>query len=208
MSFTDKLKGELNMESKLNSGQEFIDLMGQRRSFARLEEPAPDKELLDSVFLSSLRVPDHMHLRPWRFLVIGGDDRNHLGDLFVKDCLLKDPGADIEACESARKKALRAPLIVVGIASYTEHPKVPEIEQSLATGCVLNNIGLAVYSCGYGSVWRTGAYAVSPTVIEGLGLSSNEEILGFIYIGTPVKASRPQRPIEKDAFFTSWPVKE
>jgi nitroreductase len=105
MSFTDKSEGELNMESKLNSGQEFIDLIGQRRSFARLEEPAPDKELLDSVFLSSLRVPDHMHLRPWRFLVIGGDDRNHLGDLFVKDCLLKDPGADIEACESARKKS-------------------------------------------------------------------------------------------------------
>ena len=197
----------MDMDSNANPGKNFIEIMGQRRSFPRLEEPAPDKELLDNIFLSSLRVPDHMHLRPWRFLIIGGDDRNYLGDLFVKDCLQKDPNAGEEACESARKKAFRAPLIVVGIAHYTDHPKVPEIEQALATGCVLNNIGLAIYSCGYGSVWRTGPYAVSSSVSEGLGLNSNEEILGFLYIGTPMKADRPMKAIKKDDFFKYWPAK-
>ena len=195
------------MDSKANPGKNFIEMMGQRRSFPRLEEPAPDKELLDNIFSSSLRVPDHMHLRPWRFLIIEDDDRKYLGDLFVKDCLQKDPDADEEACESAKKKALRAPLIVVGIARYTEHPKVPKIEQSLAVGCVLNNIGLAIYSCGYGSVWRTGPYAVSSSVTEGLGLNSNEEILGFLYIGTPVKADRLMKPIKKDEFFKYWRAK-
>jgi nitroreductase len=195
------------MDSKANPGKNFIEMMGQRRSFPRLEEPAPDKELLDNIFSSSLRVPDHMHLRPWRFLIIEDDDRKYLGDLFVKDCLQKDPDADEEACESAKKKALRAPLIVVGIARYTEHPKVPKIEQSLAVGCVLNNIGLAIYSCGYGSVWRTGPYTVSSSVTEGLGLNSNEEILGFLYIGTPVKADRLMKPIKKDEFFKYWPAK-
>ena len=207
MSFDYKSRGELSMQPNGDSGKDFIELMGQRRSFPRLEKPAPDKELLDNIFLSSLRVPDHMHLKPWRFLVIEGDDRNHLGELFVKDCLQKKPDAGREFYESARKKALRAPLIVVGIASYTEHSKVPRIEQSLAAGCVLNNIGLAVYSCGYGSVWRTGAYAVSPTVKKGLGLGPNEEILGFIYIGTPMQADRPLKSIEKDTYFSSWPVK-
>lgn len=195
------------MDSKANPGKNFIEMMGQRRSFPRLEEPAPDKELLDNIFSSSLRVPDHMHLRPWRFLIIEDDDRKYLGDLFVKDCLQKDPDADEEACESAKKKALRAPLIVVGIARYTEHPKVPKTEQSLAVGCVLNNIGLAIYSCGYGSVWRTGPYTVSSSVTEGLGLNSNEEILGFLYIGTPVKADRLMKPIKKDEFFKYWPAK-
>ena len=111
------------MEPNGDSGKDFIELMGQRRSFPRLEKPAPDKELLDNIFLSSLRVPDHMHLKPWRFLVIEGDDRNQLGELFVKDCLQKDHDAGKEFCESARKKALRAPLIVVGIAIVVLGPK-------------------------------------------------------------------------------------
>ena len=195
------------MSTNTNFGDSFIKLMGQRRSFPRLEEPAPDKDLLDLIFSSSLRVPDHMHLRPWRFLVIEGNNRRHLGDLFVKDCLQKDPHAGADVREGSRKKAMRAPLIVVGIASYKAHSKVPQLEQSLATGCVLNNIGLAIYSCGFGSVWRTGAYATSSVVREGLGLTASEEILGFIYIGTPCKADRSLKPIEKDAFFQSWPAK-
>jgi nitroreductase len=90
--------------------------------------------------------------------------------------------------EGAKKKAYRAPLIVVGITSYKSHDKVPEIEQALATGGVLNNIGMAIYAHGFGSVWRTGGYASSSVVREGLGVASTEEIVGYLYIGTPANA--------------------
>ena len=42
---------------------------------------------------------------------------------------------------------------------------------------------------------------------RGLGLNSNEEILGFLYIGTPMKADRPMKVVKKDDFFKYWPAK-
>lgn len=67
-------------------GEQVTQLIGERRSHPRLEEPAPDLEILETIFSASLRAPDHMHLRPWRFLTISGDDRKDLGKLFVDHC--------------------------------------------------------------------------------------------------------------------------
>jgi nitroreductase len=196
------------MSSDKKIGDCLVHEMSQRRSFPRLESPAPSEALMNSIFTAALRAPDHMHLRPWRFLVISGSDRQFLGDLFAKDCLENNPHANLETIESARQKASRAPLIVVGIASYKDHQRVPKIEQTIATGCVLSNIGLAVYASGYGSVWRTGPYATSATVRQGLGVDSGEDILGYIYIGTPTKVDRPVKVLDKNDFFSQWPAKK
>jgi nitroreductase len=186
-------------------GKQVTQLIGERRSHPRLEEPAPDVEILDSIFSASLRAPDHMHLRPWRFLTISGDDRKHLGELFVSHGKDSNPHAQQKEVDSAYAKAFRAPLIVVGIASYKSHPKVPDVEQAIATGGVMNNIGLAAYAHGFGSVWRTGAYAVSQVIKQGLGLIENEEIIGFLYLGTPTNRDRHIRPLVASDFFSAWP---
>ena len=186
-------------------GKQVTQLIGERRSHPRLEEPAPDFEVLDSIFSASLRAPDHMHLRPWRFLTISGDDRKHLGELFVSHYKDSNPNALQNEVDSAYAKAFRAPLIVVGIASYKSHPKVPDIEQAIATGGVMNNIGLAAYAHGFGSVWRTGAHAVSQVIKQGLGLIENEEIIGFLYLGTPTNRERHIRPLVASDFFSAWP---
>jgi len=196
------------MTTENRQGDEFVELMRQRRSHPRVEEPAPTDDLMQVIFAASLRAPDHMHLRPWRFLVIRGDDRQYLGDLFVQDCQERNGNADPTTLEDVKKKAYRAPLIVVGITSYKSHDKVPEIEQALATGGVLNNIGMAIYAHGFGSVWRTGGYASSSIVKEGLGVSSTEEIVGYLYIGTPTNANRPLKPIETSDFIMAWPNKK
>ena len=196
------------MTTENRQGDEFVELMSQRRSHPRVEEPAPTDALMQVIFAASLRAPDHMHLRPWRFLVIRGDDRQYLADLFVKDCQERNGNADPTTLEDVKKKAYRAPLIVVGITSYKSHDKVPEIEQALATGGVLNNIGMAIYAHGFGSVWRTGGYASSSIVKEGLGVSSTEEIVGYLYIGTPTNANRPLKPIETSDFIMAWPNKK
>jgi len=171
-----------------NQGEEFVELMSQRRSHPRVEEPAPSDDLMQDIFAASLRAPDHMHLRPWRFLVIRGDDRQYLADLFVKDCQERNRDADPATL-------------------YKSHDKVPEIEQALATGGVLNNIGMAIFAHGFGSVWRTGGYASSSVVKQGLGVASTEEIVGYLYIGTPANANRPLKPIETSDFIMAWPNK-
>jgi len=187
------------------TGEQVTQLIGDRRSHPRLEGPAPDLEVLESIFSASLRAPDHMHLRPWRFLTISGDDRKNLGELFVDHCKDSNPSAEQKEVDGAYAKAFRAPLIVVGIAAYKSHPKVPDIEQAIATGGVMNNIGLAAYAHGFGSVWRTGAYAASQVIKLGLGLVESEEIIGFLYVGTPANRDRHVRPLAADDFFSVWP---
>ena len=84
------------MDINKQSGEQIVALMAQRRSHPRLEDPAPSDELMHSIFTASLRAPDHMHLRPWRFLTIAGSDREFLGDLFAKDLSLRIPNADCD----------------------------------------------------------------------------------------------------------------
>ncbi|MFL3646756.1 MAG: nitroreductase family protein [Cellvibrionales bacterium] len=193
------------MQQHLKAAPDSVAQMAQRRSYPRLQEPAPSGEVLNSILQAGLRSPDHMHLRPWRFLSISGDDRKHLGDLFVNHIVTEQEDASPEIQAQAHSKAFRAPLILVGVAAYKEHPKVPKIEQAVSTGGVLNNIGLAAYHCGFGAVWRTGPYAYSDIVKAGLGIDEHEDIIGYLYLGTPPSWDRKMTPVEVDDFVVTWP---
>ena len=182
-----------------------IDLIQQRNSFPRLLEPAPDQNTLLRLFEASLNVPDHLHMRPWRFLSIRGDDRVKLGKVFAEVEQANKPNSSQEELSKKESKALRAPLIVIGICSYTEHEKVPEIEQQLSTGCVLHNLGLALYSLNFASVWRTGSFAFDKRIHEALDLKNNESIMGFLYIGTANNQPKAQRALNVNDYLTSWP---
>ncbi len=54
---------------------ELMQALHTRTSSARLEDPAPDEEQLDAIYKAAMRAPDHAWIRPWRFLVVKGDDR-------------------------------------------------------------------------------------------------------------------------------------
>ena len=182
-----------------------ITLMAERRSFPRLQDPGPTEQELEAILQAASRAPDHMRLRPWRFLIIQNADRSALGDLFAEHTMASNPNASPELLLKEKNKAFRAPIILVGIASVTEHPKVPNSEQILSAGCVLGNVGLASYAIGFGAVWRTGVYAYSDLVRDGLGILENEEIIGFLYIGTPVSRDRPLSKISLDDHVKHWP---
>jgi len=173
-----------------------------RSSEPRLEAPAPDRSTLEQAFACAARAPDHALLRPWRYLVIEGEGLSQLGDLFASTC---PNNADEQEIEKLRRAPLRAPMIIVGIACPSEHPKVPEIEQVLSAGAGMSFLELALQEAGYGVMWRTGAIAYHPAVKEGLGLAENESIIGFLYTGT-VASEKPRvpRPGVED-FVSDWP---
>lgn len=193
------------MQDKTPTAPDALAFMRQRRSYPRLQEPAPTGDVLESIFAAALCAPDHMRLRPWRFLTIEGDQRDSLGGLFAAHEHAKDSCASELILQQAHQKALRAPLIIVGIAAYRKHPKVPPIEQALAAGGVLNNMGLAAYCSGFGAVWRTGSYAYSKIVKAGLRVASHEDIIGYLYVGTPPTWDRQASAIEVDDYVHAWP---
>ncbi len=182
-----------------------IDLLLKRVSVPRLKEPAPTAEQLDVMLRAALRAPDHGQIRPWRFLTIEGEARNKLGELFVQGLLSTTPDASIEEIEKTRGLPLRAPLLLVVIATLTEDLKVPAHEQLLAAGCAAHGILLAAHAQGIGAVWRTGAVAEMPEVSAGLGLQDNEQIISYMYLGTPINSLRNPPQLDPALFLQAWP---
>ena len=130
------------------------------------------------MFRAGLRAPDHGQLHPWRFLIIEGDARHKLGELFAAALRERDAGAAEEALQKARNMPLRAPMLVLVIASVKPHPKVPG---RAAAGCRLRGSWPAARGAwGIGAVWRTGEFSYDPRVLEGLGLTEQERLLGFL----------------------------
>ena len=184
---------------------EISKLLKTRCSEPRLEAPAPDAEALHRLFACALNAPDHALLRPTRFVVIEGEHREELGRIW-RDAVARDnPQATQEQLQRAGTLPLRAPMLIAGISSHREHPKVPAIEQSLSTGVALGYLLLALQAEGYGGMWRTGDMAYHPSIHRALGLDENESVVGLLYVGTPSsRRSAPSRP-DPAAHFSYWP---
>ncbi|RPW88762.1 nitroreductase family protein, partial [Pseudomonas aeruginosa] len=72
---------------------EALDALLTRVSHARLSDPAPSPEQLDRLFRVALRAPDHGQLRPWRFILVEGEGRRALGDLYARALASRQPDA-------------------------------------------------------------------------------------------------------------------
>lgn len=182
-----------------------LELLLQRVSVPRLKEPAPTAAQLDIMLRAGLRAPDHGQIRPWRFLTIQGDDRHALGELFVQGLLSSSPDATAEQIEKTRGLPLRAPLILIVVGVLHENLAVPCHEQLLAAGCAAHGILLAAHAQGVGAVWRTGAMAEIDLVKQGLGLQAHEQIVGYIYMGTPINSLRHPPAVDPAPLLRAWP---
>ena len=184
-----------------------VKVLQERVSMTKLEAPAPDVATLTEVFKAAIRAADHGKLQPWRFLVIEGDGLGKLSDVFVAASLKNNPDASPAVIDKSRNMPRRAPMIIVAIADCKEHPSIPKIEQLLACGAATQNLLNAFFALGYGAVWRTGDMAYSPFVKHELGLGELEEIVGYIYVGTPAKEFHKPDDVDVNAFFQVWPAK-
>ena len=98
----------------------------------------------------------------------------------------------------------RAPMIIVLITTIKKHPKVPDIEQLLSTAAAAQNILLTLNALNYGGIWRTGTFALNDKIGKYFNLSKNQEILGYLYIGTPEEESKKVPDIDINQFITKW----
>lgn len=181
-----------------------ITLLTTRYSSSRLTEPAPAGEALELIKQAALKVPDHGGLKPWRFVIFQGKKAlAKLGDIFAEAALEEDPSIANELLERARQLPLRAPMVIACIAKCTEHVKVPLQEQVQSAACSVMAMQQAAFAQGFGGIWRTGAYAQYEFVKQALGLGEDDEIVGYLYLGT-CAGEAPQRAIPDTAEFFSY----
>ena len=184
-----------------------LDNLHQRASIPAkyLTEPAPAGEHLQAILNAAMTAPDHGALRPWQFIFVEGEARNTLGDVFAEALTKRDPAAPPEQIERQRDKPMRSPLLIVVVAKISaNHPKVPEFEQLLSAGAAAEHMQLAAQALGYGSVWVTGPNATDTHVKASLGIAEQDQIVGFLHMGTAsIAAPAVNRPTPEQ-FVVHW----
>lgn len=164
-----------------------LDTVLSRTSALELSGPEPDCGMIQRLIAAADRAPDHGSLRPWRITVVLGDERRVLGDLIAEAARRRSPGLGDDALERERRKALRAPLVMIVAAKIEEGIKVPEIEQVMATAAAVQNMWIVAHAMGLGAMWKTGHLTTDSQFKAAIGLAPGDHIVAFLYVGHPVR---------------------
>ena len=162
----------------------------ERNSPRQLIEPHPNPEQMKLVYEAALRAPDHGWIRPTRFIEVSGEGLEKLSNIFEQFAQKHLQDVSDEVLEKYRQAPFRAPMIVILVSSIKEHPKVPALEQMFSTAAAGQNILLALNALGFGGIWRTGKFALNKEIGSFLELDDNQEVLGYLYIGTPIGVNK------------------
>ncbi|NNC48726.1 MAG: nitroreductase [Sphingomonas sp.] len=165
--------------------------------------PGPNEDELSAILALAARTPDHGKLVPYRFVIVGDDQREALADLFAAAVRDVDPEVRQAKLEKVCAKAHYAPSLVVLISSPIRDHKIPVWEQELAAGAVGMNLLHAAHAYDYVGAWITGDQAYAPAVTEAF-CKDGERIAGYFFLGSPsadlVERERP----DMDAIVTRW----
>lgn len=155
-----------------------LDSMASRRSVSKVGPETPSDDELADLLAAVTPVADHKALRPWRLIILRGDDRMRLAEaLDAASGEVREPG-------EYNTKPFRAELLIAVVASPKPHPKVPEWEQRATAAGAGHLLELALWQAGWGVMWRTGLFANAPQVRAAHGLTDQEFLMGWLYVGS------------------------
>lgn len=179
-----------------------LQFLLQRQSCATLGEPAPGADALRLIVQAALRGPDHLRLRPYTFIVAAGEGLNRLGAIMQRAAVAAGKPDDV--VRRAPNMPRRAPMVIIVVASPKPHDLVPVFDQQLAAGCTVMTMQMAAQALGFGGIWRSGWFMYDRGLHRDLGLADDEQIVGFLYLGTPQRGLPPVPVVENTDEYIRW----
>ncbi|NMP32373.1 nitroreductase [Thalassotalea sp. M1531] len=163
-----------------------IDFLLNRQSNPNLTAPAPNKDELSTILQAAMSVPDHGAIMPFQITVVDEQAREKLSEIYVNSAVIR--AEDEVKLAKVKKMPYRSPMMLIVSTQYQQHPKVPKQEQLITAGCAVHVMQMACVALGYNGMWRTGDMAYCDVVKQGLNINPEEDIVGFLYIGTESKS--------------------
>ncbi len=179
---------------------ETLEAISSRRSVGKVRAERPPRELIQRLLEAAVQAPNHHLTQPWRFFVLAGKAREEMGKMMATTLRRKLPDLDSnqskELLDRELQKPLRAPVLIVVAAKKSDNPKAIPIEDLEATAAAVENLLLAAHDQGLGARWRTGDSAYDPEVKQFFGLTEEDHLVGFVYVGYPDQPAQPRdRPL-------------
>ena len=170
----------------LNDLTSTLSLLETRRSGKprELVGPGPTPAELERILSIAARVPDHGTLQPWRFVIVGSDQRDALAGLLLGALAHDLPDSGPAHREKEVNFAHYPGQLIILISAPTPNHKIPVCEQELSVGAAGMNLLLGAHALGFVAGWVTGWRAYSQRV-RAVFCEPGERIAGFIFIGKP-----------------------
>lgn len=164
--------------------------------------PGPDAAQLRRILAAAMRVPDHGKLAPWRFVVVGADQRDAFADLLHRAYREGRPEPGRQEIASIEEFARQAPALVVVISAADRSSAIPAWEQELSAGAACMNLLNAAHAEGFVGGWLTGWASYSDTVRA--AFAPEGRIAGFIFLGTPGRELQERPRPDYGAVVSDW----
>lgn len=192
---------EFGQTLSVEAAPEVVAFLAKRRSASAmtLTAPGPDDGQLAEILRIAARVPDHGKLAPWRFIVLKGEAKDAFAERIAA---LADSQVNPTKATAALRKLTRPPVCVAVISRHIPG-EIPEWEQRQSASAVCHQMLLAAAALGWGANWITDWYSYDPRATALLGLSDDEQVAGYLYLGTTTE--QPQERARPDvAAITSY----
>ena len=176
-----------------SAGQDLLHLLGQRFSTGPkyLAAPGPTMEAWMRAARVAERAPDHGTLRPFRFVIVGDDQRPALSELFAQGAL--ERGQPPDDVEKARARAFNGPGLAALVARIRpDVPDVPLHEQWMCVGAALMNFLNALHVMGFAAKTLSGL-SVSDKAIKVAFCGADETLACWIVAGRPRQPAQPRQ---------------
>lgn len=182
-----------------------LEAMATRRSVSTVGPKTPSDAEIADLLAAVTRVADHKALRPWRLILLRGDDRATLARAL--------DAAEGKSSKSGKgtTKPFRAELLIAVVASPRKHSSVPKWEQIATAAGAAHLLELALWRAGWGVFWRTGSNTNADPVRAAHGLAKNEKLLGWLYVGDISESHRARLarskkpPLDPSRFLGTMP---
>ena len=164
--------------------------------------PGPDAAQLERILGAAIRVPDHGKLAPWRFVVVGADQRDAFAALLQRAYRATKPEPGRLELQAIADFARQAPTLIVALSLPAHASHIPLWEQELSAGAACMNLLWAAHAEGFVGGWLTGWAAYSDVVRN--AFAPEGRIAGFMFIGTPGRALEERPRPDPEAVISHW----
>ncbi len=193
---------KVNIVDKPYKQDVITEFLLSRHSSHHLAIPAPDEKQLDIILRAAMRAPDFQYMRPFRFLVAKGGGLIRLGELFAQSAKVMNKPEQV--IERVRKMPLRAPVVITVVATPAVNKHVSAFDQILCASSSVLMMQMTAQSLGFNGIWRSGWLMQSRELHQLLELQDTDQIVGFLYLGTPTESVAAVRPDDNPESYTQW----
>ena len=173
---------------------EIFQAIKQRRTIHIFSKKSVPKDVIERSILAANQAPCHRRTFPWRFTSLGTHKRQLLCQLQLS-LKFGDKPIDEFNLKKIKEKILNPSHLLVATQVSTDN-QVQKLEDYAACACAIQNLSLSLVADGVGYKWSTGKITTNPNTYQIVELDpSEEEIIGFIWIGYGTEPPLIARPL-------------